>query len=53
VTAPVVVEQTAAAAQARGEQDPDDPGALPLRGMFTLAASAAFAVWTSVTCFVC
>ena len=46
-------EPTRAVTQTQDEQEEDDRGALPLRGMTALATSAAFAVWTSLTCFVC
>jgi len=31
----------------------EDRAALPVRGMAALAISATFAVWTSLSCFVC
>lgn len=43
----------AVVAQRPVEQDEVDRGTLPWRGMTALASSAAFAVWTSLTCFVC
>ena len=45
----------AAAAPAPPEkgEDADDGGRLPVAGMAGLLGSGAFAVWTSLTCFVC
>jgi len=54
VTAVVELDEpTRAVAPRRDEQQEDHRETLPWRGITALASSAGFAVWTSLTCFVC
>lgn len=53
----VVVDLAAAPSTVTTDENvpapPDERGSLPVLGLATLGTSAAFALWTSLTCFVC